>query len=224
MKKQFAVIGLGRFGTEVVRILSEKGYDVIAIDKDPARVKAVADEVTLAIELDATDEKALQDAGVQNVDVAIVSIGEHIEASIFVVMILKELGIKEIVAKALNELYGRILSQLGVNKVVHPERDMARKIAYSLISPEFLDHIELSPEYSIVELPVPDFLINRSIMDTNLRATHGITIIAIKSGEAPDTDKMTWNINPLPSDMIKNGDILVMLGANTDIEQLGWNS
>ncbi len=219
MKKHFAVIGLGRFGSEVARVLAENKQDVIAIDKDEKRVKALADHVTLALELDATDEKALREAGIENVDVAIVSIGENTEASILVVMILKELGIKNIVSKAHSELYGRVLSQLGVKRVVHPERDMAQKVAYSLITPELLELIELSPEYSIVEIPAPEFLWDKVVMDAGLRTEHGMTLIAIKSKQGEITEKESWNINPLPTEVIRKDDVLVVLGANEDIEK-----
>jgi trk system potassium uptake protein TrkA len=219
MKKQFAVIGLGRFGSEVARTLSKKGLEVIAIDRDETRVKDVSDFVTVAVQLDAADERALREAGVQNVDVAVVSIGENIEASILVVMTLKDLGIKNIVAKAASALHGRILQQLGIRKVVHPERDMAQKVAYSLMRVDVLEMIELSPEYSIMEFEAPDFVQNVSIAEVNIRAKHGITIIAIKRQGEEGQDKETWNINPHPSDVIKKGDALVVLGSNADIEK-----
>jgi len=219
MKKQCAVIGLGGFGTEVARILSKNRVDVIAIDRNEARVKEVSEFVTMALQLDAIDEKALREAGVQNVDIAVVSIGENIEASILAVMTLKEIGIKNIVAKAVSELHGRILSQLGVKRVVHPERDMAQKVAYSLVRADVLELIELSPDYSIVEFEAPDFLQNRSIEELNLRIMHGITVIAIKGQEGEEPAKEHWNINPHPSDVISKGDILVVLGANKDIEK-----
>lgn len=221
MKKQFAVIGLGRFGSAVALTLAESDCDVIAIDRNENKIKTIADRVTLAINMDAMDEAALREAGVQNVDVAVVSIGENVEASILVVMMLKEMGIKEIIAKAVNDLHGRVLANLGVDRVVYPERDMAQRVAHSLIKPEFLEHIELSPEYSIVELPAPKFLWDKTIKDTNLRAEYGISIIAIKrKHKINETERETWNINPLPTDVIKKDDVLVMLGANADIEKL----
>ena len=219
MKKQFAVIGLGRFGSEVARTLSRNRFNVIAIDSNEARVKEVADYVTMAVQLDAVDDKALREAGVQNVDVAVVSIGENIEASILAVMRLKDLGIKHIVAKAVSALHGRILNQLGVERVVHPERDMAKKIAYNLVRLDVLDLIELSPDYSILELEVPEFLQNKSIAEINLRAKHGITIIAIKHLNEDKTATETLNINPYPSDIIKKDDIIVVLGSNKDIDK-----
>jgi len=219
MKKQFAVIGLGRFGAEVARTLSKKGLETIAVDRNEARVKDVADFVTVAVQLDATDERALREAGVQNADVAVVSIGENIEASILVVMTLKDLGIKDIVAKAASELHGRILKQLGIKKVVHPERDMAQKVAYGLMRADVLELIELSPEYSIVEFEAPAFVQNMSIADVNIRAKHGITIIAIRRQGGEGAEKEIWNINPNPSDVILRDDILVVLGSNADIQK-----
>lgn len=219
MKKQFAVIGLGRFGSEVARTLSKKGVEVIAIDRDETRVKDVSDFVTVAVQLDAADERALREAGVQNVDVAVVSIGENIEASILVVMTLKDLGIKDIVAKAASAQHGRILTQLGIRRVVHPERDMAQKVAYSLMRVDVLEMIELSPEYSIMEFEAPDFVQNTSLAEVNIRAKHGITIIAIKRQNGEGQDKEIWNINPNPSDIIQKGDTLVVLGSNADIEK-----
>jgi trk system potassium uptake protein TrkA len=222
MKKQFAIIGLGRFGSAVAETLVKHDAEVLAIDKDETKVKALTDRVTLALELDATDEKALREAGVQNVDVAVVSIGENIEASILVVMLLKELGIKEIIAKAVNDLHGKVLSHIGVNKVVYPERDMAQRVAQSLIKPEFLEQIVLSPEYSIVEMPAPAFLWEKSIRESNLRAEYGVSIIAIKHQSIVNGEKKEiWNINPSPDDVIHKEDILVVLGANSDIEKLG---
>ncbi|GBD95510.1 MAG TPA: TrkA family potassium uptake protein [Nitrospirae bacterium] len=220
MKKQFAVIGLGRFGAEVALTLAANNCDVIAVDKDEARVRELADRVALSVELDATDEKALREAGVQNVDVAVVSIGENIEASILVLMLLKDMGIKNIIAKAQSRMHGRILYQLGVRQVVYPERDMARKVARGLIMPEFMEHIELSPEYSIVELPAPDAFAGKSILDAKLRTDYGVTVIAIKKQGLDKGGKELWNINPLPSDKIQSGDTMVVLGANGDIERL----
>ncbi len=221
MSKLFGVIGLGRFGSAVAKTLVDEGAEVLAIDRDSQRVRELADSVTIAVECDATDERALKEAGVQNVDCAIVSIGENIEASILVVMLLKELQVPEIVAKAVTELHGKILTHLGVQKVVYPERDMAIRVARSLIRPEFLEQIVLSPEYSIVEMPAPAFTWDKSIREANLRADYGVSIIAIKRQFFVDgTKKETWNINPSPDDMIHKEDVLVLLGANKDIERL----
>ena len=154
-RRSFAVIGLGRFGSAMSQTLVELGQDVIGIDSDEDRVRKLADMVLQAAQLDATDLRALKEAGVQDVDVAVISIGENIEASLLVVMQVMELGVPEIIAKAVTPLHGRILQKLGVKRVIYPERDMAIRVAHSLVVPNSLDYIELSRDFSIVELPAP---------------------------------------------------------------------
>lgn len=221
MKKQFAVIGLGRFGYSVARTLAETGSDVIAIDREDEKVKAVSEFVAYAVQLDAMDEKALRSVGVQNVDTAIVSIGERIEASILVVMILKEMGIKNIIAKAVTPLHGRVLEHIGVQKVIYPERDMAVRLAHSLTRPKVLEELELSQEYSIVELPAPKEFVRKSVKDIQLRTKYGVNLIAIKRKTVKEgVTKDLWNVNPLPSDTMEEGDILVLIGLNKDLAKL----
>lgn len=154
-RRTFAVIGLGRFGAAMATTLTELGQDVIGIDSSEDRIAEMADVVTQAVVLDATDERALKSAGVPDADVAVVSIGEDIESSVLVVMQVKELGVHDIIAKAVTPLHGKILSKLGVTRVVYPERDMAIRIAHSLVVPNVLDYIDLSRDYSIVEVPAP---------------------------------------------------------------------
>jgi len=218
MKKQYAIIGLGRFGFNMAKTLAESKCEVIAIDKDEERVRKASEYVTLAVQLEAMDEKALRSVGVQNVDVAIVSIGENIEASILVVMILKQLGIKYIVAKAVTSLHGTVLKNLNVDRIVYPERDMAIRVAHSLIKPTVVEQLELSDEYSIIEIPTPKVFVGKMLEETRLRADYGVTLIAIKDTDKDGREK--WNVNPLPTDMIREGDLLVIIGLNTDLEKL----
>jgi len=221
MKKQFAVIGLGRFGSSVAIALAESGSEVIAIDKDDEKVKNISDLVTYALVLDAIDEKALRSAGVQNVDVAIVSIGENIEANILVVMLLKELKIKTIIAKAVTALHGKVLEHLAVDKIVYPERDMAIRVAHGLVRPGIVDLLELSPEYSIIEMPAPAVFVGKSLQDNQLRIKYGVNLIAIKRMKSEKgIQRETWNVNPLPTDIINEGDLLVTIGLNKDLERL----
>jgi len=223
MKKHYAVIGLGRFGFSVAKTLAKYDAEVIAIDSEEERVKKAADFVTYAVQLDAIDEKALRSVGVQNVDTAIVSIGENIEASILVVMLLKELGIRNIIAKAVTTLHGKVLQNLGVNRIIFPERDMAIRVAHSLIRPSVLEQLELSQEYSIVELPTPDNLIGKTLKDTQLRTRYGVNLIAIKRKVTTEKGiiKDSWNVNPLPTDTIEKEDILVLIGLNEDLDKMG---
>lgn len=218
-KRSFAVIGLGRFGSAMATTLAELGHEVIGVDGNEDRVKALADVLTLAVELDATDEKALLGAGIKAVDVAIVSIGENIESSLLVVTLLREIGIRHIVAKAVTPLHGRILEKLGVARVVFPERETAIRVAHSLVIPNVLDYIELSNEFSIVDIPAPADFVGRTLRDIGLRARFGLTTIAIKrdphTGGAPVT-----NIAPGPDDVIEAGDVLSLLGSNERLGQL----
>jgi trk system potassium uptake protein len=223
MKKQYAVIGLGRFGFSVAKTLAKYGSEVIAIDHQEDRVKKVAEYVTYAVELNAMDEKALRSVGVQNVDTAIVSIGENIEASILVVMILKEMGITNIIAKAVTTLHGKVLENLGVHRIIYPERDMAIRVAHSLIRPKVLEQLELSEEYSILELPTPPHLVHKTLKESQLRSRYGVNLIAVKRKvtTAKGIVKEAWNVNPLPSDIMEEGDILVLIGLNEDLDKLG---
>jgi len=223
MKKQFAVIGLGRFGFSVAKTLTKYGSEVIAIDRDEERVRKVAEFVSYAVQLDAMDEKALHSVGVQNVDTAIVSIGERIEASILVVMILKEMGIKNIIAKAATTLHGKVLENLGVLRIIYPERDMAVRVAQSLVRPSIVEQLELSEEYSIVELPTPAHLIGKTLKDSQLRGKYRVNLIAIKRKVTTEKGivKKLWNVNPVPTDVMEEGDILVLIGLNEDIDKLG---
>jgi len=210
-KKQYAVIGLGRFGHWVARTLAETGCEVMAMDRDEEKVKAVSEFITYAMVIDAMDEKALRAAGVSNVDMAIVSIGENIEANIIVVMLLKEIGVKNIIAKAVTALHGKVLEHLEVNRVVYPERDMAIRVAHSLVKPAVVEQLELSPEYSIIEVSAPAFLIGKQLKDSELRMKYNVNLIAIKRGVASHA---TWNVNPLPTDTIQQDDMLVLIGSN----------
>jgi trk system potassium uptake protein TrkA len=222
MKKHIAVIGLGRFGFSVAKTLAKYGSEVIAIDREEERVKKVSEFVSYAVQLDAMDEKALRSVGVQNVDTAIVSIGENIEASILVVMLLKEIGIRNIIAKAVTTLHGKVLENLGVQRIIFPERDMAIRVAHSLIRPNVLEQLELSQEYSIVELPTPPRLIGKTLKESQLRSKYGVNLIAIKRKVTTDKGiiREAWNVNPLPSDIMQEGDVLVLIGFNKDLEKL----
>jgi trk/ktr system potassium uptake protein len=222
MKKHFAVIGLGRFGFNMAKTLTEHGAEVIAIDISEERVKEVTDFVTYAVQLNAMDEKALRGVGVQDVDTVIVNIGENIEASILVVMILKDMGIKSIIAKAVTTLHGKVLEHLGVQRVVYPERDMAIRVAQSLTRPSILEQLNLSENYSIVELETPKHLTGKTLMDSQLRAKYGVNLIAIKRKIIEKgVIEEVWNVNPNPRDTMEEGDVLVLIGSNKDLEKLG---
>ncbi len=224
--KQFAVLGLGRLGFTVAKTLGQKGYQVLAIDIKKEPVQQVSEFVTQAVQLDATDEKALRAIGIEDVDAAVVSTGANLEASILVTLILKEIGVKNIVAKALSEEHSRVLERVGATKVVFPERDMGIRIANGLISPRIIEHIGLSKKYSILETPAPKEFIGKSLGQLSVRVKYGINIIAIKKkistinkkGEYADEDAI--DASPEADNVIEEGDILIVVGKNENIEKL----
>ncbi len=217
MKRSFAVIGLGRFGSAMATTLTELGHEVIGIDSDEEKVARLSDVISVALQVDAIDEKALRAAGIQDVDVAIVSIGENVESSLLAVMLVRELGIRQIVAKATTPLHGRILEKLGVTRVIFPERDMAVRVAHSLVVPNVLDYIELSRDFSIIELPAPPDFVGHSIRELAIRTRYGLTLIAIrrKSGQQEAT-----TVGPSADDRIEAGDVLALLGPNEQLSRL----
>lgn len=223
--KQFAVIGLGRFGSAVAKTLSEKGYQVLAIDSNEQWVQGASEYVAQAVTIDATDEKALRAVGIKNVDCAVVAIGADIEASILVAVTLKEIGIREIVARAMTAIHGRVLEKIGATKVVFAERDMGIRLANSLVSPEIIEHIDLSPEYSIFEVPLPRDFIGRSLRELDVRAKYNLNVIAIKRKIRVKSEKgfeegEKINISPSGNDVVAEGDKLIVIGTDEAIAKL----
>lgn len=213
MKKQFVAIGCGRFGSSVALKLMDLGYEVMIIDKNEETIQSIADKVTYAVQADVTDETTIKSLGIRNFDVAIISIGADIQSSILVTLMAKELGVKYVVAKAQNELHSKVLYKIGADRVVFPEREMGVRIAKNLVSHNILDYIELAPDYSIMEVLALDEWLNKSLKDINMRSSYGINVMAIKQGE-------NINIAVGPDDLIKEGDILVVIGHNEDLKKI----
>jgi trk system potassium uptake protein TrkA len=211
MKRQFAVIGLGRFGSSVAKTLSKMNFEVLAIDDREDRIQEMSAIVTHAVQADSTDEEALRAMGIRNFDVVVVAIGEDIQASILTTLILKEIGIPTIVVKAVNELHGKVLKKIGADKVIYPERDMGQRVAHHLISSNILDHIELSADYSIVEISVSNQMVGKSLRQLDIRAKYGCNVIAIKQQE-----KLI--IPPSGEDPLKPEDVLVIVGNNENLQ------
>ncbi|HHX23508.1 MAG TPA: TrkA family potassium uptake protein [Thermoanaerobacterales bacterium] len=211
--KQFIVIGLGRFGSSIAKTLYNLGYDVLGIDNNEEIVQNIASSITHSVQADATDENTLKALGVRNFDVAIVSIGDDIQASILVTLILKEMGIKYVVGKAQNELHGKVLYKIGADRVIFPERDMGIRVAHNLVSSNILDYIELSPDFSIVEVNAIPEWINKTLRQLNMRTKYGLNVMAIKR----NNEVM---ISPHADDMILENDVLVVVGQKQDIEKL----
>ena len=206
--------------------LSQKGKEVLAIDINEDRVRAVSELVSQAVELDSTDEKALRAAGIENVDAAVVAIGRGLEASIMVTLNLKEIGVKEIVAKAVSEMHGKVLRKVGATRVVFPERDMGVRIAHSLLSVSTLEQIQLSNEHSIVEIIAPSVFVDKTLKELRLRSQYGVDVIALRRKIPTVTDKGVTEIEeklivaPGADDVVNEGDVLVIVGSNNDIHKL----
>ena len=211
--KQFAIIGMGRFGSSIARTLYSLGNDVLAIDYIEERIQDVSDYVTHAVIADATDEQTLIALGLRNFDTAVVTIGGDIQASILICLLCKEMGIKEVIAKAANELHARVLRKIGVDRVVFPERDMGMRLAHNLVSSNILDFIELSSDHSLVEINVHDTWEGKSLKELDMRVNYGVNVMAIKHAGS-------INISPRGEDVVENGDTLVVIGSNEDIRRL----
>lgn len=213
MKKQFAVIGLGRFGLSVATTLYDMGHEVLAIDLSEERIHKHLEDVTQALQADSTDEQTMKEIGIRNCDVVVVAIGEDIQASILTTLVLVELGVKKIVVKAQNVRHGEVLHKVGAHRVFFPERDMGARVAHHLVSPNVLDLIELADDYSIVEISVPEDMAGKTLKKLDLRAKHGTNVMAIKCGH-------DINVAPQAEDEIRAGDILVVIGHNQDLRRL----
>lgn len=209
----YAVIGVGRFGFHIAQGLAKEGVNVTAVDNDPEQIKEIGEYVQDAIILDSTDMYALKEAGIGNMDVAIVSIGEDIESSLLTVMALKELGVETVIAKAITEIHGKILSKLNVTKVVYPEKESALRLVKGVVQNINYETINLSITMKIAKIIVPPFLIGVSILSPMFQDELGVKPIAYKHQGA-------WYTSFEKDDVLEKGDILVVLGDTSHINAL----
>ena len=217
MKKQFLIIGLGRFGASIARTLSKAGHSVIGVDQSEDRIQRVAAEINDAIKCNATDAEILESLSIRDFDATIVAIGEkYIQNSILVTLILKEKGSKKIIAKAGTQTQGRVLSKVGADVIVYPEKDMGERVAKNLISTNVLDFLEIGPEISIIEIITPKLMIGQNLMELNLRHKYGITIIAIKD------NKNEIKIPPDINYRFQPDDVVTLIGENRQLKKLGF--
>lgn len=213
MKQQVLVVGLGRFGSAVARELHELGHEVMAIDSSERMVNEIAPHVTHALQLDASDEGALRAAGAGDFPHAIVSISSAIDASIFAVMALKNLGVGNVIAKAANDLHGSILERVGASRVVLPEREMGERVAHTFAIPNVMDYLDLGPRFGIAKVVPPSAWVGRTLAELDLPASLKLTPIAI--GRA---DKVT--VNPHGREVVGKDDVLVLVGLDEKLEQV----
>ncbi|MBZ4687873.1 MAG: trk/ktr system potassium uptake protein [Clostridia bacterium] len=208
----YAVIGLGRFGSSVARTLVKLGHEVLGIDKSEKKVQEMSNILTHVVAADSKNEEVLKSLGIRNFDAVVVAIGEDTEANILTTVLLTQLGVKNIIAKANTDIHGEVLKRVGATKIVHPEKDMGEKVANNMASGTILDYIELSPKHSIVEFAAPKKFVGKTLGKLNLRAKYGISVLAIKKGEriivAPGADGL-----------IEDKDLLVVVGENDKVKK-----
>lgn len=214
MKKNFAVIGLGRFGSSIVRTLVEYGHEVLAIDSNEDRVNEYMNVATHAVVANAQDEAVLKSLGIRNFDAVVVAIGEDLQASILVTLMVKEMNVKKVWVKALDDYHARVLEKIGADRVVHPERDMGVRIAHSLIANNLVDYFEISKDFSMAEIKVYNKkFINRTLQELSFPKKYNVQISAIKSvnGEV----KL-----PTAETIIHEKDSILVVGRTEDVEYL----
>ena len=213
--KRAVVIGLGIFGYNIARTLFESGFEVVAIDKNKDIIQKIRDHSTKAILADGTDQEIMDEIGIGEDDIAIVSFGEDLAAATLITLHLKQMKVKNIIVKAPNEEHKLILEKVGATEVIIPEMDMAKKVAKSLVSPNMMDYIPLSEDYIISEMAPPNSFLGKTIRELGLRAKYSIEVIAVR-------DVLSESVHMVPQAdfVIKDGEVLVVIGKETDINKI----
>jgi trk system potassium uptake protein TrkA len=213
--KRVVVIGLGIFGSQLARQLHDKGIEVVAVDKNKDVVQRIRDHSTKAVLADATDKEVLESIGIAAEDTVVVSFGEDLSASTLLTLYLKEMKVREIIVKVPNEDYKRILLKVGASEAIIPEREMANKVARSIISPNVLEYLPISEDYTICELAPPTTFIGKSLAELDLRKKYQLQVIAIR-----DVLSESLQLVPRASSIIKDSDVLVIIGREEDIQRV----
>lgn len=224
-EKVYGVFGLGVFGAEVARTLAERGGKVIAIDKRPNMIEKVKNVVTQAILIDTTDEESLRSAPIEDLDIAVVAIGENVEASILTTAILKKLGVPYIISRAISDIHAQVLRQIGANEVFNIEIEEGKRIANRLVSPDILDKTYIGKNQVVAEVVVPKNFIGKSIAQLDLRKKYNINVVSIKRvqiavddfGNPVDHEIVNF---PSPTTVLQKDDILVLVGSESDIDNI----
>ncbi len=211
--QQVMVIGLGRFGTALARELERLGHEVLAVDRNEQRVNEIAPDVTHALQLDAADEDALRAAGAAEFGAAVVAISGDAEPSIFAVMVLKRLGVGNVIAKAGSQLHGEILARVGADRVVFPERETGLRLAHSFNVPNVIDYLDVAPSFGIEKIRPPRSFVGRTLGELDLKGRLGLTPVALRRG------KQVF-VNPARDERIADGDELILIGRDDKLEHL----
>ena len=222
--RRFAVIGLGRFGSQLARALAQAGAEVIAIDKDRKLVEQISNEVTVAVRLDSTDENALRAQGIDEVDAVVVGIGNDFEANILTTVTLKALKVKYICARAEREVHAAILRRIGADEVIFPEDESAQRLSFKLVAPHISDKLEFAPGYSLVQYAAPAAFDGKTLAQLQLRRKYKVNVITLRRCEDTGAkgDQMSGEIInvPQPDTVVQKGDLLWLVGADADFGSL----
>lgn len=211
--KTIAVIGLGRFGTTIAKLLASMNHEVLGVDIDPEVVQKISPYITHAIVADTTDEEAIKALALSQFDLVIVAIGDNVQANLMTSMLLKEMHIPKIVAKAENTLQGKMLSKIGVDQVIYPEFDMAQRLAQSLTREHVMDYLQLSKSVSLIEINMPLFMVGSCLKESNLREKYNLNAVGIRRGD-------DLEVPPNPTTILSEEDKLLIIGNNSDLDAL----
>ena len=211
-KKQYVVLGMGRFGISVAKTLYSLGYDVLGVDSNEEIVQSLSNDLTHVVTADVLDEGTFTALGIRNFDVAIVAVGD-LEASMMCTLLLREIGVPFILAKASTSLHGRMLEKIGADKVIYPERDMGLRVGHNLADSNIIDYIELVDNLSIMEVEAPLAMLGKSLAEVELRRLYKVTVVALRR----DGEML---VNPNPHEKIKKGDIMVILGTRESVKAM----
>lgn len=212
--KSFCIIGLGRFGQTLAMTLVKNGHQVMVIDRSPEIINILADVVTNAVIGDATSEAVLRASGVKNYDCAVVCLSQNINDSILATLLLKDIGVPKVVARANSALHKKVLEKIGADQIVFPEEDMGEKLAYTLEKINVLEYIEFSRDYSIVEVKIPKSWEGKTIVELDVRKKYSITVIAVTDGKNGVVD-----ISPSLTRPFEEGDTITVVGADKNIDK-----
>lgn len=213
--KSFVIIGMGRFGRTLALELCRMGHEVVAIDSSETAITSVANDVTHAIIGDAKDEAVIRSIGARNFDICVVSIGQSVQDSVLITMLLKEHGARYVIAKAQSAIHQKVLERIGADKVVFPERDMGIKVAQSITSTNLIDFIELSDDYSILEMKPPKEWCNKTLQGINVRGVYGVNVLAVKKSGVKEL------LISLHGDyLVEEDDVLIVMGETAALDRI----
>jgi trk system potassium uptake protein TrkA len=213
LRKRYAVIGLGRFGSSVAKVLTEMGQYVLAIDSDENRVDALAPTLSRVVKADATDPSALKALRIAEFDTVVVAIGDNVEASVITALNCRDLGVRHLVAKAQDDAHGRVLERIGVDRVLYPQRDMGVRVAHNISAGGVIDFVRLSEQYGMAELVLPEPLVGRTLQELDMPSKYGLNVMAIKRGKR-------LIVSPRADEKVSRDDVLVVIGDAQGINRL----